>query len=180
MIIVKAEPDQFQAVREFYFDVIDGIGDSGDSVGWKKDIYPAPDFLKESICNSELFIVEEDGIIIGSMVLNHLYNDEYRKIHWPTQANDSEVMVIHALGVRPTHREKGCAKQMVQFAINYAIDKQQKAIRIDVLKGNLAAKRLYSGMGFRYIQTLQMYYEDRKSTRLNSSHPTTSRMPSSA
>ena len=160
MIIVKAEPDQFREVREFYFDVIDGIGDADDSVGWKKDIYPAPEFLKESICSGELYIVEDDGMIIGAMVLNHLHNDEYRKIRWPVQADDSEVLVIHALGVRPSHRGKGCAKQMVHFAIDYAIGKQQKAVRIDVLKGNQAAKRLYSGMGFRYIQTLRMFYED--------------------
>lgn len=79
MKIIKAESDQFQDVREFYFAVIDGIGDAGDSVGWKKDIYPAPEFLKDSIENGGLYIAEEEGTIVGAMVLNHQTNDEHSK-----------------------------------------------------------------------------------------------------
>lgn len=30
----------------------------------------------------------------------------------------------------------------------------------DFLKGNIPAERLYSSMGFKYLHTLQMYYED--------------------
>ena len=75
MTIRKAEPNQFQAVRELYYDIIDAVGDSGDSVGWKKDIYPTPDFLSDSIGRGELFIAEEGDTIVGVMVLNHLSND---------------------------------------------------------------------------------------------------------
>ena len=160
MRIVKAQISQFQAVREFYYAVIDGVGNSRDSVGWKKDIYPAPDFLNDSIRNGELFIAEEDEMIIGAMVLNHRFHDEYRKIQWPTRAEDTEVIVIHALGVRPSHRGKGSAKQMVRFAVDYARKNRHKVIRIDVLKGNRNAKKLYSGMSFRYLHTLPMFYED--------------------
>ena len=49
---------------------------------------------------------------------------------------------------------------MVQYAIDYAREHQQKAIRLDVLKGNLRAEKLYSGMGFRLLHTLPMVYED--------------------
>ncbi len=160
MKILKAKPDQFQRVREFYFAVIDGIGDDGDSVGWKKDIYPAPDFLKKSIENGELYIAEEEGGIAGAMVLNHESNDEYRKFDWPTKADEEEVTVIHALGILPSVRRKGYAKQMVRFAMDLARENNQKVIRLDVLKGNIGAKNLYSGMGFRYLHTLPMYYED--------------------
>ena len=160
MKIIKAESDQFQDVREFYFAVIDGIGDAGDSVGWKKDIYPAPEFLKDSIENGELYIAEEEGTIVGAMVLNHQSNDEYSKFDWPTKAYDEEVTVIHALGILPSERGKGYARQMVKFAIDLAGKDKQKVIRLDVLKGNKGAKRLYSGMGFRYLHTLPMFYED--------------------
>ena len=160
MKIIKAESDQFKEVREFYFDVIDGIGDTVDSVGWKKDIYPAPEFLKDSIENGELYIAEEEGTIVGAMVLNHQSNDEYNKFEWPTRADESEVTVIHALGILPSERGKGYAKQMVSFAIDFARKENQKVIRLDVLKGNTGAKKLYSGLGFRYLHTLPMFYED--------------------
>ena len=35
-----------------------------------------------------------------------------------------------------------------------------KAVRLDVLKGNVPAERLYKDMGFRYVDTLQLFYED--------------------
>ena len=38
----------------------------------------------------------------------------------------------------------------------------------------------YKGLEFTYTTDKEFSYTDRKSTRLNSSHPTTSRMPSSA
>ena len=37
---------------------------------------------------------------------------------------------------------------------------KQKSIRLDVLKGNVPAEKLYSRMGFKYPCTLSMYYED--------------------
>ncbi len=160
MIIREAEPKQFQEVRELYYDIIDAVGDSGDSVGWKRDIYPAPDFLLDSIRRGELFIAEEGDTIVGAMVLNHLSNEEYQSFDWPTQAEESEITMIHALGIRPSCRGKGCARQMVRFALDHAREHGQKVIRLDVLKGNVAAKKLYTGMGFRYLHSLPMYYED--------------------
>jgi ribosomal protein S18 acetylase RimI-like enzyme len=44
--------------------------------------------------------------------------------------------------------------------MDYARAHQQKVIRLDVLKGNRHAEKLYSGMGFQYLHTLPMYYED--------------------
>lgn len=160
MRIVKADSGQFQSVRAFYHAVIDGVGESTDSVGWKKDIYPSPDFLKDSICNGELFLATEGETIVGAFVLNHQYNSEYRMFQWPTEADDKEITVIHALAVHPACTGRGIAKQMVQFAVDFARERQQKVIRLDVLRGNLRAEKLYTGMGFQYLHTLPMFYED--------------------
>ena len=160
MIIKIAEPNQLQKIKEFYYDVIDGIGDSQDSVGWKKDIYPNPEFLRNSIDNGELFVAMEDDAIIGAMIMNHQFNDEYKQCRWLTQAEDGDVTIIHALAVHPSHKKKGYARQMVQFAIDYTRENKQKAIRIDVLPRNHSAKKLYTGMGFQYVQTLRSFYED--------------------
>ncbi len=160
MRIQRANSKQFQPVRAFYHAVIDGVGDSTNSVGWKKDIYPSLDFLKNSIRNGELYIAAEGETIVGAFVLNHQYNSEYRTVQWPTKAEDAEITVIHALGVHPAHTGKGIAKQMVEFAVDFAREHQQKVIRLDVLKGNLRAEKLYTGMGFQYLHTLPMFYED--------------------
>ncbi len=118
MNVKTASFNQLQAVKEFYYEVIDAVGGADDSVAWKKDIYPAPDFLLESICCGELFLAEEGGRIVGAMVLNHRFNDAYRSFHWPVRAEETEVTVIHALAIRPTCWRKGYAKQLVRFAID--------------------------------------------------------------
>ena len=68
--------------------------------------------------------------------------------------------MIHALGIMPTSHGKGLGKQLVQEAIFAARKSNQKAIRLDVLSGNLPAMKLYEHMGFIYKQTLQLFYED--------------------
>ena len=49
---------------------------------------------------------------------------------------------------------------MVRFVIDKAGTDGMKAIRLDVLKGNLPAEKLYVGLGFTYLHTLKMFYED--------------------
>ena len=112
MEIRKAEPDQFQEIRAFYHSVIDGIAESScRSVGWKKDIYPNPTFLMDSIENGELYVGTDVGEIIASMVANHCCNDSYWEFNWPTEAEDDEVTVIHALCVHPSQigRKRWCS-----------------------------------------------------------------------
>ena len=96
--------------------------------------------------------------IIAAMIINYESNEGYNNFNWPTRASDDEVMGIHALGVHPRYSGHSYAKKLVRFAIEYAKQNHQKAIRLDFLKGNIPAERLYSSMGFKYLHTLQMYY----------------------
>ena len=52
------------------------------------------------------------------------------------------------------------APESLKSAIDLAKTSGMKAIRLDVLKGNVPAERLYESSGFRYVDTLQLYYED--------------------
>ena len=126
----------------------------------KKDIYPSPDFLRSSIENGSLYLCRDGARIAGAMVLNHEYNESYKNYRWQTAAEDSELLIIHALGVHPDYHGKGYAKAMVRKAIELAGETGMKAIRLDVLGGNFPAENLYRGFGFQYVATLQMYYED--------------------
>lgn len=160
MRIYTAEEFEFSDVRAFYHTLIDAMKNSPYNIGWKKDVYPSIDFLKDSIKKRELFIGKEDDVIIGAMVLNHACNPGYREFEWKTKAAENEISVIHALGIHPDFAGRGCAKQFVAFALKKAEDHHQKAVRLDVLKGNLPAERLYTGLGFQKVHTLKMYYED--------------------
>ena len=160
MKIIKADRNQYENVRSFYHSMIDAMAGSTAYVGWKKDIYPSSEFLSDSIRQGELYIVSEDENITAAMVFNHDHNDGYAGIHWQTEADDTEVMVIHALGVHPNHYGKGYAKALVRETISMAGKSGMKAIRLDVLEGNTPAEKLYLDFGFQYTDTVRMYYED--------------------
>lgn len=160
LIISKAEPQEYEAVRAFYFDVIDGFEGREFRPGWQKDVYPAPEELSSLIGKGELYVGKEDGEIVSAMAFNHDSNEGYAQVSWPTEAAPDEVFVLHMLGVRPSRWQNGIAGEMVRYAVSLAKAQCGKAIRLDVLKGNLPANRLYESAGFRKLHTLTMYYPD--------------------
>jgi len=160
MNIRPADISEYDRVRLFYYSLIDEMAKLPYGAGWIKDVYPSRDMIKACIDAGEYYIAEENGSICGAMVVNHSFNEGYREFEWPTKAEDDEITVIHALGVHPKYMGRKIATKMVCFVIKKAEEEGQKAIRLDVLKGNLPAERLYSGIGFKYLHTLKMFYED--------------------
>ncbi len=158
--IRTAQKEDYDRVRKFYHSLIDEMADSPFLPGWKKDIYPAPGFLQTSIEQGELYIKEENGELAACMVLNHACNPGYENMQWSLEASSEEMLVIHALGVAPRMSGRGIAKEMVKTAFDIAREQKLKTVRLDILKGNLPAKKAYLAMGFRYVDTVEMFYED--------------------
>lgn len=155
-----AKSEEYPLVRNFYHKLIDDMADVAFHPGWKKDVYPSQDLLTNSIKAGELYIGTSDGEILSCMILNHQCNDGYREIKWTVDASDTEILVIHALGVAPAWGGRGLAKEMVDYALDIAKELQIKTVRLDVLSGNLPAIKAYTKMGFQYMGTVQMFYED--------------------
>jgi len=128
--------------------------------GWKKGVYPTEMFIQDSIKNAEMIIGVNDNHLISAMVMNHDYADGYENVKWQVNAKKDEIIVIHALGISSAYQGQGIAKQMVAYAVKNSKDKNLKSIRLDVLGTNLPAQRLYTAMGFRYIDTIKLFYED--------------------
>lgn len=158
--LIKATEDDFLKVRSFYHLLIDMMQDKEYKPGWEKGVYPTDDYLKESLKNGELWVYECEDEISAAMVINHHSNDGYKLVKWSVEAEDSSVLIIHILGVMPTFQGKGIAGAMVKKAIEVAEGKGQKTLRLDVLGGNIPAERLYIKHGFRYVDTVKMFYED--------------------
>lgn len=70
MIFQKAHSNDFDRIKNVYWDLIDEIQDQNDVIGWKKGIYPTEEFLQESLLRGELFTLEEDGQLYACTVLN--------------------------------------------------------------------------------------------------------------
>jgi len=160
LTIRAARGDEYEAARAFYHSMIDAMQDLPYHPGWQKDVYPAPDFLQESIAQGELFIGTAAGEIRCAMVLNRRCEAPYDTVAWPSNAAHGRVFFLHALGVHPAYAGCGCAGALVAFALDRARQAGAAAVRLDVLCGNVPAERLYSSRGFEAVAERTIYYED--------------------
>ena len=160
MQIRQAERTEFEAVRRFYHAVIDAMEGAEYKPAWQKDVYPDPAFLRASVENGELWLGEIDGRTVAAMVLNHDCNEGYAEVSWPHEALPEEILLIHALCVYPDFGGRGLGGELVRFAQELARKDGMKLMRLDVLKGNLPAEKLYPACGFRLVDTVTLFYED--------------------
>lgn len=155
-----ADKEEFGSIRDFYWEVIDLMQDRTDTVGWKKGIYPTDRFLEESLEQGDLYVLESEDGLIASVIVNSAWNEGYEGLTWGIDCPAEEVLVPHALAVHPTLQGQGIGKIVVEDVIEIAKDRGKKTVRLDILNGNVAAEHLYTGMGFRYVATKTMFYED--------------------
>ena len=160
MNITPAGLGEFRLVREFYDSIIDAMEDAPYHPAWKKGVYPSNEELAAAIRKEQLYLLTLDWSTLGAMIVNQQHNEGYRQIVWPSGADPDEALVIHALGVHPAYQRHGCGKSMVEWVINHARLNGYKVVRLDVLKGNLPAERLYESLGFQKAADIPMYYPD--------------------
>ena len=160
MRITKAAPGQFREVRAFYHSLIDALEGKPYHPMWEKDIYPAPDQLRRAVEGQTLYLGYDGARIAAAMALDHQSNEAYETVSWPERLEPQEYLVIHMLGVHGDFAGRGYARELVGFAVDRARSLGMKAVRLDVLEGNLPAERLYEGFGFSYVDTVPMFYED--------------------
>lgn len=164
MNINVAEYDKYNEIIKFYHDLIDGMQNSKFNCGWIKNIYPSQNFIYDSITNNEVIIAEIDNNIVGVMIINHESTVGYEKVEWKTTGAKNEVLIIHAFGVSPNFQNQGIASKMLAYIIKKSKDSQIKAVRLDVLASNLPAQKLYTKIGFVFIDTMQLFYENTGTT----------------
>jgi len=167
LTIRQAKTEEYDAVKQFYCDLIDSMQGIDSTPAWKMGIYPTEQLLQNSIKEQTLFIAKTEDCIVGALILNHECADEYANAKWKIEANKDEIKVIHLLGVSFHHQRKGIAKQMLLDIIEFCKKNSIKAIRLDILGTNSPAEKLYSSMGFQYIGTIKLFYEDTGETDFN-------------
>ena len=159
MIIRRAKPEEAQAVIEFYHDLIDKIKDRPSRPCWEKDVYPLLSDIQEAAENGWLYIaVQEDGQIIGAVVVNDRQGQGYSDAHWsiPTDA----AAVVHLLASAPGLHGQGIGRKLLEQAREAALDMNADVIRLDTLPHNVPSRHLYESFGFRYCGDLDLFYPD--------------------
>lgn len=156
----KAKPEDFEKIKNFYWNLIDLMKSSQSRIGWKKGIYPTDAYLLESLEKGELYVLEDGETLCGSVIINSAFNEGYETVRRKTEFEKDEIWVLHALAVSPVFQGRGLGRAMLEKIIELSRENGKKALRLDILSGNEIAERLYVKAGFEFVSKKPMFYED--------------------
>lgn len=160
MIIRKVEKSEYEKLVQLYVDMIEQMPKFGMAVGWIMGVYPTYEFLEQQLAQGNCYVADDNGSFAGAMIVNTLYNEGYDKVAWPIEAKPGEFASLHLLGVLPKYHRQGVGTALTNKAIEISKCNGLKALRLDVIDGNGPANALYPKCGFKFVQDLELYYDD--------------------
>ena len=160
MKLQKATRDDFELIREIYTDIIDKTVDLEKYARWTKGMHPTDDTIMEYIMNGSMYQYRIGESTAGVLAITMEQGADYQEIIWGIEAQDTEVAVIHILGVNPPFQRQGIANQMLEEAIKLAKVHGKKAVRLDSIASNTPAQYMYQRKGFVYRGTRNQYAEN--------------------
>ena len=147
-MIRKATKDDVVPVAELYDIMLDYEDAHEKYTSWQKGIYPTADTARLGVKKGSLYVFENDGHILGSVILDTSQPTEYKKIDWSVDAAYNQALVIHTLCVHPEYSGSGIGTAIVDFAKQLAREKRCLAIRLNTTDKNVHAVHLYEKNGF--------------------------------
>lgn len=123
---------------------------------FKEGVYPTRTDAEKALQKDALYVYEDNGVVMGSIILDWNQPDEYGKIDWPSQAADDKVNVIHLLMVRPSAAGKGIGSALIKYSLELAKRRSCIAVRLDTGEQNIPAASLYKKSGFKLVAVSSM------------------------
>lgn len=130
----KSGVEDFALIQKFYWDVIDDIHKNNinnENLGWEKGVYPSDEFILSSLKKGELYTLTENDALYACVILNSECNEGYKGCSWGADCSKDEILVPHALAVKPEMQGRGVGKIVVKCILDIAKAEHKKAVRLD-------------------------------------------------
>ncbi|WP_299259393.1 GNAT family N-acetyltransferase [uncultured Aquimarina sp.] len=111
--------------------------------------YPTRSRFEKDIELQELYVLEENNVIKGIIVVTELMDDEYIPIEWLTK--NQKNLYIHRLAIHPDYWGQGYAQQLMNWAEIFAEKKGYKSIRLDTFSQNKRNQKFYETRGYKRL-----------------------------
>ncbi|SKB50508.1 Ribosomal protein S18 acetylase RimI [Salegentibacter holothuriorum] len=112
---------------------------------WNEN-YPSMEKLQKDIEKQELYVFEEENIIIAIIVLTPNMDEVYRNIDWLSKTDNN--LYVHRLATHPEFWGKGYARKMMDFTEEFAKKKNFASIRLDTFSKNIRNQKFYEARGY--------------------------------
>jgi ribosomal protein S18 acetylase RimI-like enzyme len=158
-MIRVATNEDISEVAQTYRELLLYEKEHGGHSNWVLDVYPTKTVAEKSHAEGTLHVMEEDGEICASMILNQFQSEGYTQIPWKYPASAKEVLVLHTLCIPPSKAGKGIGKKMVDYALKRAREMDCKVMRLDTHIENVPAAGLYKKLGFQFAGSADVLLE---------------------
>ena len=156
----KANKNDFENIKDFYYDVMINTPNIVELAKWIPNRHPTVNDLKEHFDSENFYILERDGKIAGAFVLSMEQGEEYHDQPWKIEVKDNEACVIHLLCVRPEFKGQNIGSILVDDALELAKKSKKKVCRLETMTPNLPAMKLYESKGFEQRGKVHWFKED--------------------
>lgn len=123
---------------------------------FQEGVYPTRKEAEKALISDALFVYEENGSVMGSIIFDDIQPEEYKRIAWPSHAPDERIRVVHLLMVRPGTAGKGIGSALINYVTEMAVRQSCEAIRLDTGAQNIPAVSLYKKLGFQLAAASSM------------------------
>lgn len=122
---------------------------------WNEN-YPLISHVEKDVSNGGMYCMLDEDKIAGIVVIDENQSAEYKDVDW--QFDVSPILVVHRFAVLPTYQKSGIGKQLMDFALNFAIKNKYKAIRLDAYSENERTQKFYLNRGYSKVGEIYFPY----------------------
>jgi len=111
--------------------------------------YPNKAAFKNDVLRDELYVIEENKILVGCVVISSIMDNEYIPISWVTESERN--IYIHRLAIHPEYQGKGYAQKLMTFTEKFAAENKYTSIRLDTFSQNKRNQKFYEVRGYKRL-----------------------------
>ena len=152
--------NDFEAVKKIYIYVIENTPLIEQYARWVYGKHPTDEQLRAYILQDEMYFLMDEDDAAGVVAISMNQGAEYEKIVWRDKLPNDQVATVHLLAVSPSYQGRSLGIKLLEEAMKIAVRNGKKALRLDALKTNLPAQRIYEKAGFLYRGEQRLYAEN--------------------
>ena len=154
-MIRKAELKDIEAIASIYENIIT-LEEAGKyTTCWVRGVYPTENTALNALSEGTLYVMEEDGIVVGSAIINQKSADGYDRAAWKIPASMEEALMIHTLAVSPKATHKGYGEAFIRFYEDMGKERGLKALRLDTNEKNIKSRPFYKSLGYTEVDIVK-------------------------
>ncbi|MBN2480563.1 MAG: GNAT family N-acetyltransferase [Bacteroidales bacterium] len=119
--------------------------------------YPDAESIKNDLAKGVIYVLKDKGVCKGMVTLNDTEPEEYRQIKWSDDL--SRPLYLHRMAIHPKWQGLGLARELIDFADEFARRNGYNCIRLDVFSPSDRARQLYEKQDFRQAGTFHASYQ---------------------